>query len=159
MKQCKNCKELKPLELFHNDSRNKDGKQNKCRVCTNEQRSQHRKQNAEQHKQAVEAWKKADPEKYYRMLRNSKLKKYGLTIQEYDGLFKSQKGVCKICGETETKGKGKHKETLAVDHCHTTGKVRGLLCSSCNRGLGFFQDKIDNLKKAIEYLDDNRSGY
>lgn len=159
MKHCKKCNELKPLSAFGTDKRMVGGLTNSCKVCGNAYRNAHRLSNPEQAKQTQDAWKKADPEKHYRMLRNSKLKKYGLTIQEYDSLFKSQQGVCKICGETETKGRGKHKETLAVDHCHTTGKVRGLLCSSCNRGLGFFFDSTDKLKNAIEYLNDNRSGY
>ena len=66
----------------------------------------------------------------------------------YTRLLAEQKGVCKICGITaEENGKD-----FAVDHCHTTGKVRGLLCNNCNSGVGYFLDSIDTMNKAIEYL-------
>jgi len=71
--------------------------------------------------------------------------KYGLTIEQYDIILESQNGVCKICG-------GANPKRFAVDHDHKTGKIRGLLCSMCNGGLGLFRDNIDFLKKAIEYL-------
>lgn len=73
------------------------------------------------------------------------LSKYGLTHKEYDGMFKSQGGKCKICGN-------KFDYRLHVDHCHTTGKVRGLLCRGCNTGLGQFQDDPRILREAINYL-------
>lgn len=73
-------------------------------------------------------------------------KKYNLTVDEYTTLLKAQKGVCAICGEECTR-------RLAVDHNHTTGKVRGLLCNNCNRGIGHLQDNSNLLKKAAEYID------
>ena len=75
---------------------------------------------------------------------------YNITPEEYDKLY--SKNECCICGNKEQIGVyGKVKE-LAVDHCHTTGKVRGLLCQSCNVGLGAFKDNTDFLQKAINYL-------
>lgn len=73
-------------------------------------------------------------------------RQYGISLSFYDDLFSVQFGKCKICN-LETPGKPLH-----VDHCHTTGKVRGLLCTTCNRGLGHFKDNITNLEKAILYL-------
>lgn len=75
--------------------------------------------------------------------------KYGINVEEYDRLYESQDGKCSICG-TENKENRRH---LSVDHCHTTGKIRGLLCQSCNKGLGLFRDKIEFLRKAAEYLE------
>ncbi len=78
---------------------------------------------------------------------NSYLKsEYGITIKDYFSILNEQNECCAICGNrTDAK-------RLAVDHCHKTGKVRGLLCSNCNLGLGCFKDDKNNLKKAIDYL-------
>ncbi len=87
--------------------------------------------------------------------RRSKLKQlFGMSETDYLLLLNAQQGVCKICGKPEsskssTKASPKH---LAVDHDHSTGKVRGLLCHMCNVGIGYFQDKVELLDKAKEYL-------
>lgn len=82
-------------------------------------------------------------------------RKFGITIDEYNTLFEIQKGVCKICNNPETKVNRKSTglvKRLAVDHCHKTGKVRGLLCQDCNVGLGAFKDNTELIKRAIDYL-------
>lgn len=95
--------------------------------------------------------------KNYELNREQKLAKhrehvlksrYGLTMDDYYCLLQSQGNKCAICKKEATK-------TLDVDHCHETGKVRGLLCNNCNRGLGHFQDDKHLLRNAMEYLDDN----
>lgn len=73
----------------------------------------------------------------------SKKHRYGITKKEYEIMNLSQKGKCAIC---------KTKDTYAVDHCHSTGVVRGLLCRECNLGLGMFQDNTEFLNSAIKYL-------
>lgn len=70
---------------------------------------------------------------------------YGLTPAQYDEMLESQGGVCAICGETTAR-------RLAVDHAHDTGAIRGLLCTRCNPGLGYFRDNPVLLDKAIHYL-------
>lgn len=71
--------------------------------------------------------------------------RYGLTKEEYDHLLHIQGGLCAIClQESKTK--------LHVDHCHNTGKVRGLLCGNCNRALGLFKDNVLYLENAKNYL-------
>lgn len=77
---------------------------------------------------------------------------YGLTPFQYRKLLRNQNGVCAICKEINDDGR-----SLAVDHDHYTGKVRGLLCTRCNLGLGFFKDEIRLLAEAIVYLED--AGY
>ena len=73
---------------------------------------------------------------------------YGITLQQYNQMLEDQNGVCAICGKAdEVEGR-----RMAIDHNHDTGEVRGLLCGTCNRGLGNFQDSIDMLKKATDYL-------
>lgn len=87
----------------------------------------------------------------YTSVRNSRLKEnYGITLDDYNTMFEAQGGVCKICG-----GKDKNGQALAVDHDHQTGKIRGLLCGNCNRGIGFFQDSPELLCQAAEYLTAN----
>lgn len=78
--------------------------------------------------------------------RKSSLKvKYGISDNTYNKMLVSQGGVCKICGMKDTK-------RLSVDHCHSTGKVRGLLCTKCNTGIGLLQDNSKLLSIAAEYL-------
>lgn len=76
------------------------------------------------------------------------LKTYGLTPNEYDEMLSSQNNKCKICNNLE-----KPNRRLCVDHCHTTNNIRGLLCDNCNTALGKFQDNVEILKKAIDYLE------
>ena len=82
-------------------------------------------------------------------------RKYGMTIEQYEGLEKSQNHVCAICGNPETSRDSHTGKTrrLAVDHNHITARVRGLLCQECNHGIGNFKDNRDLLRKAIAYLD------
>lgn len=76
----------------------------------------------------------------------SKLKrKYGLTEAGYETMLRGQNGVCAICAGTQ-------KQRLSVDHCHTTGRVRALLCKKCNSGLGLFRDEVAILEQALTYL-------
>lgn len=84
------------------------------------------------------------------------IKKFGITVEEYNVILEQQKGVCKICNNPETSknNKGEPKK-LAVDHCHITGKIRGLLCIGCNIGLGQFKDNKEILSSAIKYLEEN----
>lgn len=80
-------------------------------------------------------------------------KTYGLTKEEVKTLFQKHGGRCAICGGEGFMMNSRVKSGMCVDHCHTTGKVRGLLCHNCNRALGLLQDSIQHLKSAIEYLE------
>lgn len=92
----------------------------------------------------TKAWKKAKGESYWK---DKYLKtKYGLTLKEYYEMESSQNGVCAIC-----KGRSTDK-SLAVDHCHETGKIRGLLCDRCNIALGLIYDRIDIANSIVRYL-------
>lgn len=75
------------------------------------------------------------------------MKRYGMTLAEYDYLASKQMNICAICFEPEPYGR-----YLNVDHCHMTGRVRGLLCTPCNYSLGQFRDNEFILKSAIMYL-------
>lgn len=90
-------------------------------------------------------WRAANPDK---AKQQDLRKNFGINLKEYNNMLEAQNGVCAICGK-----KNRTYHRLAVDHCHETGKIRGLLCSMCNRALGGFDDSVAVLKKAIEYLE------
>lgn len=70
----------------------------------------------------------------------------------------AQSNVCAICSKPQTRGyKGKERTSLDIDHCHTTGKIRGLLCNACNRLLAAADDNLEVLRKAISYLESHQS--
>jgi hypothetical protein len=95
----------------------------------------------------------ADPEKYRQYYQSQHIKRtYGLSEIDYAKLLVKQDGKCAICGGPPSM-RNKSEMKLHVDHRHSTGAVRGLLCSKCNRGLGLFMDSADNLKAALVYLD------
>jgi hypothetical protein len=76
-------------------------------------------------------------------------KNYGIGFFEYDAMFEKQNGLCAICSSPPP---DHHKKRLNIDHCHTSGRVRGLLCDACNRGIGLLKDSPDLMLKAISYL-------
>ncbi len=80
------------------------------------------------------------------------LKKYGITLEEYRKRLSKQNNVCAICKQPETAVIKNKLIAMPVDHCHKTGKTRGLLCTKCNRGLGLFDDNTEFLTNAINYL-------
>lgn len=90
-------------------------------------------------------WKRANRDK---VLANNRKYLYGLTEQEYQALHVAQAGKCAICGVPESE----LKRGLHVDHCHTTGRVRGLLCDRCNVALGMFGDDAARMQRAALYL-------
>ena len=95
-------------------------------------------------------WRKHNPER----AKNLNLKKfYGLTLEDYRRMGEAQNWKCAICGSAETtKDKDGGPRQMPVDHDHSTGKVRALLCTQCNRGLGFFKDSMERLEQAAAYL-------
>lgn len=78
---------------------------------------------------------------------------YGISLAEYADIAAKQNNKCAICFNPETQFRGNRLRALAVDHCHTTGKVRGLLCSDCNTGIGKLKDDPKILQSAIRYLE------
>lgn len=95
--------------------------------------------------QYMDDWRKRNPDKAREYNFKSK---YGITTKEYDELYTGQSGCCALCSKHSTE----LSRPLCVDHDHETGKVRGLLCSTCNSGLGKLGDNEEGLLKALEYL-------
>ena len=77
------------------------------------------------------------------------MKTYGLNLKDYQKMLEAQNYKCAICGSPPPNNR---KTRLSIDHCHTTGKVRGLLCDRCNRSIGLLKDDVSILQKAIDYL-------
>jgi hypothetical protein len=100
-------------------------------------------------------WTRNNPEKRFASDLRRRLKKYGLTIDQFKDLVAKQQGLCAICKRPPDARKttgGRRYWRLDVDHSHLTGKVRALLCCSCNGLLGYARDSIEVLSLAIDYL-------
>jgi hypothetical protein len=140
-KKCSKCKLNKGLSEFFVSSTQPSGYQSNCIDCN---------------RISSRAWyQNSSKEKTKLSSRKTLLKiKYGLTLEEYQKILESQNGVCAICGlkETSISNKKGGVDSLRVDHCHTTGKIRGLLCSKCNFGLGNFKDSLKYMMSAVAYL-------
>jgi len=115
----------------------------------------YRKANKEKLKTKKKAWRKANSERDKRNNDNSRLKRvYNITLKERNLMLKKQNNKCKICKITFCKIKKFRNDTACIDHCHTTNKVRGILCNMCNKGLGHFKDSTEILTNAIDYLEE-----
>jgi len=87
-------------------------------------------------------------------IRNGHLRiKFGIGHDDYIALLNSQNGGCAICGASDPADN--HSNYLSIDHVHGTNRIRGLLCPSCNKGLGFFADNSSRLRAAAKYIDDH----
>lgn len=109
-----------------------------CYECTN--------------KKMTEKKAKLPPEHVKFARAKRKFSKYGLTIDSANDLLESQGGKCKICSLEISFSSEKCKNKACIDHCHKTGKIRGLLCNNCNSGIGYLQDSPEILEIAINYL-------
>lgn len=156
MKRCTQCKIEKPIDEFHYDKSRYDGRSNRCKDC----RCRLPKiffKNCLGCGDVFEVSGNRKAQKYCGEKCATTHRKYGIDEYKYEDYLISQNYKCAICKQEEKAidiRTGQIYE-LAVDHCHKTGKVRGLLCSSCNQGLGMFKDNIEYLREAIEYLKNN----
>ncbi len=136
---CRVCREEKNLVDEFYLSRKNPGLASsysyECKVCTIKRTSNYNKNNSNS-------------------VRSQYLKRnYGLTFEEFDVMLSNQDNACAICGTNKpSKNRGRTRR-FHVDHDHKTGKVRGLLCKSCNLALGEIGDNIHTLKSMIEYLE------
>jgi hypothetical protein len=131
-KQCQFCKKTKSTSSFFKNSTSKDGYGSYCKQCKIDMNRENYAKNRHKH---------IDQRKNSHLI-----KTYGITLQEYKRLLSKQEGVCAIC-----KCRDKHTK-LVVDHDHKTGEIRGLLCNSCNRAIGYFGDDVVRIKNSISYL-------
>lgn len=169
-KQCTGCKEVKKVSEFRRHPQTKNGLTPRCKVCLNAENKKYYYKDIEarreyeknrrirkpEHVMAIQRaaqikWR-ANPENRERKRIAYIAKKYGITIEQYEQMLVDQKSLCAIClRPPEPTSKG-HGERFHIDHCHATGKVRGLLCYCCNSGLGSFLDNVEAVQRAAEYL-------
>lgn len=135
-KKCTMCSIVLPLSDFCKAKRNKDGLSYTCKKCCSNSRRNYSK---------TAKGREADKRGHLKA-------KYGITLETYDQIVKIQGGTCAICHTKETAKNQYGVMRLSVDHDHKTGKVRGLLCDKCNRGVGCFNDDPKILAEAIRYL-------
>lgn len=174
-KECSKCRETKPLDVF---AVYKGKPWFWCKPCQRAASRAYRKNNPEKIRSQNAAWRKNNAgysaassrkwraenrERHLRTLRERDAKRratdptwdfrrnlkklYGLSVEQYEAMYRAQNGVCAICSGVNVNGR-----RLAVDHCHKTGAIRGLLCSNCNFAIGLTKDNPDVLAKAISYL-------
>ncbi len=130
---CLRCKETKDESEFQREKSRKSGYRGKCKACEQETRK-------------VPSTAYDTPQKAWR--RHIKAR-FGITEDVYNELYEKQNGRCAICGTDQPSSK---HGVFSIDHCHTTGKIRGLLCQHCNKGIGQFKDNIESLLAAVAYL-------
>ena len=144
-KTCIKCNQNKPLDKFPKRKDRKDGRLGTCKTCENLRKKKYA--------YTGDQWKA------YRLK-----KKFGMSLDDYASMLEKQNHRCAICqthiddyvsqceGSKSIYAQRKSKQNFSVDHCHNTGKIRGLLCYNCNLMLGNAKDDPDLLLKAIEYL-------
>jgi hypothetical protein len=149
MKKCSICKILKDEKEFPFQNKKLNKYMSACKNCNSTRQKEKRINNPEEvrkkdkiqylkHQQKRIKQAKDYRDKYPERTRNTNLKvKYGITQNDYNYLKIKQNNKCAICGEDEEN----LKRILCVDHCHKTNKIRGLLCDTCNKFLGFYESK------------------
>lgn len=153
-KTCTLCKETKELSEFYivNSKTKPDKLTARCKKCTVKFTSEKHKTptGRVKNREAVKRWQESNKEKRknYELFRE-----YGITLDTYKKLLDEQNHKCAICKKDTANSK---RKGLYVDHCHTSTKVRGLLCQKCNQGLGLFDDNVEYLEQAVSYLKRSR---
>jgi Autographiviridae endonuclease VII len=163
-KKCRICGIDKPVSDYYRAAGMADGYRSECRLCNLELRARRYREEPvfrQRDLQRVRRWRLENPERYADLQRRTKAspgykrtlrashqkRKYGLTLDDYQTMLAAQAGGCAICGAPPSEG-----QSLHVDHDHDTGAVRGLLCFTCNAGIGMFDHDIDLLSAAVAYL-------
>jgi len=141
---CVDCGEAKPIMRFHRKRIGTDGRQQYQSYCKDCQRKRG-KATADKH---GAAYRERNRDTYnIRKREQQRLKKYGVSQGQFDAMLVGQGGRCCIC-----LGAFERPQSACVDHCHKTGKVRGLLCDLCNRAIGYLKDDATRAERLARYL-------
>ncbi|CAB4126941.1 Recombination endonuclease VII [uncultured Caudovirales phage] len=174
--------QIEKIKYKTKDGEVRESQQYRCRICRREKDMKYKHAHKEERLAYNQKWRSENrervnanerrrrteiPEKYKEWARNQRerlgelwslresTRLRNISIEQYNKMHEQQKGLCAICQRENTQKSRKKGEIcrLAIDHCHETGKVRGLLCGACNKGLGHFEDDIELLLTAIIYLE------
>jgi hypothetical protein len=165
-KWCNTCFELKSLEDFYRSAGMRDGHRNDCKSCNLAAKQARYDADPAKAIERVRVWQKANrdrvnesnrrlnstPERKRKQRDSYYRRTFGMSADEFDAMLEAQGGVCALCGE-----RPEREASLHVDHCHETGAVRGILCLSCNQGLGKFRESAELLERAAAYLRSTRA--
>jgi hypothetical protein len=139
-KTCKECGEAKPLDDFHRHPLGQHQRQNRCKPCHN--------------RKSAEAYHARSPTSKAEYIARVKARKYGMTLEEMQTLVEAHGDLCDICGQPDTTHRKRTwTRNLTMDHCHSTGRFRGMLCSNCNIAIGLLKDDPALARKVAEYLE------
>jgi Recombination endonuclease VII len=137
LKICSKCNKSKSVVDFYRASNMKSGYRNSCKECDKQYNKKWQNKST-----SKETWRKASNRYDHRVARRKRL--YGLSDEAYQALLVKQNNRCGICQQ--------RLKIACVDHDHATGKVRGLLCSRCNRSIGLLGDSKEALQRALDYI-------
>ena len=148
-KRCPRCRENKSLNQFHY-LKSSSKHYAYCRPCAQESHREWRKNNKERHRENCLAWQRNNPDAVKRLRYP---REYGISYAAFLEMIKAQGGRCAICRtEISSEPGNEYHRRAVLDHCHTTGAVRGALCYSCNTGIGLLQDSPEVAEAAALYL-------
>jgi hypothetical protein len=153
-KICSKCGEKKPLSDF---PKQKGNHRNYCKVCDYKCSLAWKRANPKKVLAQGQRYRADNPKNRCRQIKYSRKYHfkytYGITIEQYDDMYIEQGGCCAICGKHQLE----QQRRLAVDHCHITMIVRGLLCDRCNTAIGLFKEDRNTIINALDYLDKYRN--
>lgn len=160
MKLCRKCGLFKCLDQFGLDKNKADGLRTHCKECNSREYKKWYYKDTERSKLVSKEWRDKNQDKRKEMWNKYRtrdkelklLKMYGITFDQYLLMLESQAFQCKICLVDLETISPKH---IHVDHCHTTNKVRGILCNLCNTSIGMAREDIEILENMIKYLKEN----
>lgn len=148
-KRCTCCALEKSHEDFYRDRNRRDGLRGKCKACVAKDNAKWYQNGGKEIAKANQRRRIATDPDFRARRRDRMLRaKFGITLADFRELLALQDDLCAICRTAPER-----PDLWHVDHDHTTGHIRGILCGSCNRGLGYFRDDITRLNQATEYLD------
>lgn len=154
-KVCTKCKTEKSVGDFYRNKRSPDLRSWHCKVCQNAAMREWVGKNRARWNEGVRA-RRQTPKGAESYKDTVLMRQFGLSLAEYRSMLAAQGGGCATCGSI-TPG-GRSKGFFCVDHDHGTGRVRGLLCNSCNVALGIIKDSTQTLIRMIEYLEQHKGG-
>lgn len=150
-KYCPGCQKTKNVRNFHKHKNKPDGLASWCKECANGNSRRWAKSNKERRARVGQTYYEQNKDK----VKAKRIEReYGLSPDEHKRMKKEQNNLCKLCGKPETgiNGTSGEVQELCVDHCHETGKVRGLLCRRCNHLIACLGDTEQSIEKVLEYM-------